>query len=442
MTLPLLTRRAVLAQAWPIMLGQATIPLVGVVDTVVIGRTGDAAALAAVALGTTIVNFLLWTFGFLRMGMTGLAAQAEGAADAREVEALLLRGLLVGAGAGAALTILSVPLTRGALMLFAGGGRLDATAEAFMTARLLSAPATLALYAINGWLLGLGRTRPALVLQIALNIANIALDSWFVWGLGWGARGVGLGTATAEWIALGIGLAIVLPMLTPGLAARIAREWRRILDPAALRRLLAVNADIMVRTIALLAMFAWFTNAGARLGTVQLAGNQLLMQFVAVAAFVLDGFCFTTEARVGQAIGARSMPAMHRAIRLTGEFALASGIAFAIGIALSGGAIIAAITPDPAIQAAARAMLPFAALAPVIGMPAWLLDGVFIGATQGRALRNAAVAATLLYVVTDIALRPFGAAGMWAALLIGYGWRALALGRYWPALLAQAARAP
>lgn len=442
MALPPLTRRAILAQAWPIMLGQATIPLVGVVDTVVIGRTGDAAALAAVALGTTIVNFLLWTFGFLRMGMTGLAAQAEGAADPREVEALLLRGLLVGAAVGSVLLALSLPLTRGALLLFAGGGALDATAEAFMTARLLSAPATLALYAINGWLLGLGRTRPALALQIALNLANIALDSWFVWGLGWGARGVGLGTATAEWIALGVGLAIVLPMLAPGLAARIAREWRLILDPAALRRLLVVNADIMIRTIALLALFSWFTNAGARLGTVQLAGNQLLMQFVAVAAFVLDGFCFTTEARVGQAIGAGSLTAMRRAIRLTGEFALGSGIAFAIGIALAGGPIIDAMTPDPGVRAAAHAMLVFAAAAPVIGMPARMLDGVFIGATEGRALRNAAVAATTLYILTDLLLRPWGAAGMWAALLIGYGWRALALIRYWPRLLARVAAAP
>lgn len=417
------------------MLGQMTIPLVGVVDTVVIGRTGDATALAAVALGTTIVNFLLWSFGFLRMGMTGLTAQAGGSGDAGEVEALLLRGMLLGAAAGLALMLLRAPLTHGALLLFAGTPALDAVARDFMAARLLSAPSTLALYAINGWLLGLGRTRDALVLQIILNLANIALDSWFVWGLHCGARGVGLGTATAEWLALVAGTFMVIRVLPSGAAQRIAANWSRILDRTALTRLFAVNADIMIRTVALLAMFAWFTNAGARLGTVQLAANQLLMQFVAVAAFVLDGFCFTTEARVGQAIGARSSAAMRCAIRLTGEFTLGSGFAFAIATWLAGGAIIAAMTPDPAIRATAMSMLGFAALAPLIGMPAWLLDGIFIGATGGRALRNAAVVATLAYIAIDLALRPWGAVGMWSAFLIGYVARAAALGAYFHALL-------
>lgn len=422
------------------MLGQVTIPLVGVVDTFVIGRTGDAAALAAVALGATIVNFLLWAFGFLRMGMTGLAAQAQGAGDARVVEALVLRGLLVGMGAGAVMFALRVPLTTGALAVFAGTPALDRTASAFMTARLTSAPATLALYAINGWLLGLGRTRPALVLQIVLNLANILLDSWLVWGLHMGARGVGLGTASAEWIALAVGLAMTARLLPPGVIGRMATGWREIVDTRALRTLVVINADIMVRTIALLVMFSWFTNAGARLGTVQLAANQLLMQFVAVAAFVLDGFCFTTEARVGQAIGARDPAAMRRAIRLTGEFALGSGLVFALIFAALGRAIIAAITPDPQIRAAADAMLMFAAAVPVIGMPAWLLDGVFIGATEGRALRNAAVIATSLYILGDIALRPWGAAGMWAALTAGYVFRAGALAAYFPALIDRVAR--
>jgi MATE family multidrug resistance protein len=440
MPLQPLTRRSILAQAWPIMLGQVTIPLVGVVDTFVIGRTGDAAALAAVALGTTIVNFLVWSFGFLRMGMTGLAAQAHGAGDARAVETLLLRGLLVGTGIGLALMALSTVLTSGALALFAASPALDRVAESFMTARLLSAPATLGMYAINGWLLGLGKTRPALLLQIVLNLANITLDCWFVWGLAMGARGVGLGTALAEWIAFALGLAMTARLLKPGVIGRIAGEWRLIIEAQALRRLVAVNADIMIRTMALLMLFAWFTNAGARLGTVQLAANQLLLQFVAVAAFVLDGFCFTTEARVGQAIGARSPASMRRAIRLTSEFALGASILFAITIFPLGPAIIAAMTPDPPIRAAAGAMLGFATLALVIGVPAWLLDGVFIGATAARALRNAAVVATALYIASDIALRPWGAAGMWSAFLLGYVYRAAALGWYFPGLMRGIAR--
>ncbi|OYY79749.1 MAG: MATE family efflux transporter [Sphingomonas sp. 28-62-20] len=419
------------------MIGQVTVPLVGVADTVVIGRTGDAAALAGVALGTTIVTFLFWSFGFLRMGMTGLTAQAQGARDRAEVEALLARGLMIGGAAGLALLALQALVIPLALLLFAGSDALDAQARAFMAMRLWGAPASLALYAISGWLLGLGRTRSALAVQLILNLVNIALDVWLVWGWHLGAAGVGLGTACAEWIALAAGLVIVVRVAGPGVIARLRDGWPRIVGRAALRRLVAVNADIMIRTIALLLLFGWFTNAGARLGATQLAANQLLMQFVAVAAFVLDGFCFTTEARVGQAIGAGDAATMRRAIRLTGEFALLSGIGFALITLLAGPALIDAMTPNPAIRSAAIAFLAYAALVPVIGMPAWLLDGVFIGATAGRALRNAGVLATIAYIATDLVLRRWGASGAWAALLAGYGWRAAALGVYLPGLFAR-----
>jgi MATE family multidrug resistance protein len=435
MPAPPLTRRAVLAQAWPIMLGQASVPLVGLVDTAVIGRTGDAAALAAVALGGTIVNFALWTFGFLRMGMTGLTAQAHGAGDDKETAALVARGLLLGLGCGVAILGVQALLVPAALGLMAGGGALDAAARAYVEARLIGAPAALAVYAVVGWLFGRGRTRAALAIQLVLNLANVALCALYVWHLGWGVAGVGLATATADWLSLLLALAIAAPAL---------RGWRdpHLLDPAALRRLFAVNGDIMLRTIALLAMFAWFANAGARLGPERLAAQQVLMQFVAVAAFVLDGFAFTAESRVGQAIGARSRPAVERAIRLTGEFALASAALFALLILAAGGQGIALLTTNPAVRALARDGLAFVALVPIVGVPAWMLDGIFIGATAGRALRDAAILATLLYVATDLALRPLGAHGVWLALIASYVWRALALGWRLPALLAKVGPRP
>lgn len=440
MSLPL-TRRSIFAQAWPIMLGQTTVPLVGLVDTVVIGRTGDAAALAGVALGSTIINFLFWSFGFLRMGMTGMTAQAEGARDTAEVQAMLVRGLALGGLLGALLFALQLALIPLMLALFAGGGALDEAAHTFVSARFFGAPASLGVFAINGWLLGLGRSRLALLLQIVMNLVNIVLDIWFVWGLGWGVRGVGLGTACAEWVALATGLLIALHVLGPGALATIRASWRSIVAPAALRRLFAVNADIMVRTIALLVMFGWFTNAAARLGTEALAANQVLMQFVSVAAFVLDGFCFTTESRVGHAIGAGSRRDLVRATRLTGEFALGAGLAFAVAIAAFGPALIAFMTSNAEVREAAILLLPFTALVPVIGMPAWLLDGVFIGATEGRALRIAAILATSLYIVTDLLLRPLGAQGVWIGLLLAYVWRALCLGAFFPRLLESAALA-
>jgi len=425
-----LTRRAIFAHAWPIMLGQTTVPLVGLVDTAIIGRTGDAAALAGVALGTTVINLVFWTFGFLRMGMTGMTAQAEGAGDAPEVEAMLLRGLVAGALLGAILFALQILLIPLALHTLAGSGAMDDAARGYVSARFFGAPASLSIFAINGWLLGLGRTRAALGLQIVMNLFNIALDLLFVWHFQMGARGVGLGTACAEWISLAVGLVIVGHGIT----------WKRMLSPAlfgngALKRVFAVNADIMVRTIALLLLFVWFTNVGARLGATALAANHVLMQFVSVSAFVLDGFAFTAESRVGQAIGARSRPAVTRAIRLTGEFSLLAGIGFALLFFVAGAPLIAFFARNPGVRAQAMALLPFAAIIPAIGVPAWLLDGIFIGATRGRALRNAAIVASALYIATDLLLRPFGSSGIWWALMMSYLYRAAALGAYLPGLL-------
>jgi MATE family multidrug resistance protein len=201
-----LTRSAVLAQAWPIMVGQASIPLVGIVDTAIIGRTGDAAALAGVALGAVIIGMIFWAFGFLRMGMTGLTAQADGADRPAEVQLLLLRGLLVGGTIGAVLVLLQWPIARLAFALISGGEAVHAEAGGYVSARFLGAPAALGVFAINGWLLGLGRTRAALLLQILMNVANIGLDILFIWGMGLGAMGAGLGTAGAEYLALVFGL--------------------------------------------------------------------------------------------------------------------------------------------------------------------------------------------------------------------------------------------
>ena len=415
------------------MLGQTTVPLVGLVDTAVIGRTGDAAALAGVALGTTVVNFLFWSFGFLRMGMTGMTAQAQGAGDVAEIRAMLWRGVIAGAALGLALMALQLVLIPLAFALLAGGGALDDAARGFTAARFWGAPASLAVFAITGWLLGLGRTRAALVLQIVMNLANIGLDLFFVQQLDMGARGVGYGTACAEWIALATGLAICWHV--------IGGDHRRpdgLFDRAALKRLFALNADIMIRTVALLTLFAWFANAGARLGPATLAANHVLLQFVSVTAFVLDGFAFTAESRVGHAIGGGTRRDLVRAIRLTGEFSALAGLGFAALIWAGGGLFVDALTSNAGVRDIARGMLPLVALVPLIGMPAWLLDGVFMGAGAGGALRNAALAATGAYILLDLALRGQAEAGAWIAFVASYVLRAGALGVQLPRLLAVA----
>ncbi|MBB5281098.1 MATE family efflux transporter [Pacificimonas flava] len=435
-----LTRASIFAQAWPIMLGQASIPLVGVVDATVIGRTGDAAALAGVALGATVIGLVFWSFGFLRMGMTGLTAQAEGAGDGSEVEALLLRALLIGGMIGLVLFALHLPIIWLAFKVLAGGEAVTLEAKAYVQARFLGAPAALCVFALNGWLLGLGRTRSALMLQVVMNIANIALDLLFVWGFDMGARGVGLGTAAAEWIALTTGLVIagrVAGASAAGGVPAILRRtsWNKIVERAALVRLFAVNRDIMIRTLALLFMFTWFANAGARLGAEALAANHVLLQFINMAAFVLDAFAFTAESRVGNAIGSQSRAQFMRAVRLTGEFSLGAGVGLAALFFAIGDPVIAFITTDAEVRATAQKLLPFAALVPLLGMPSWLLDGVFIGATQGRALRNAGVLAAIGYIALDTALRPLDNMGVWMAISASYLLRAGSLACYIPALL-------
>ncbi len=431
-----LTRASIFAQAWPIMLGQASVPLVGIVDTAVIGRTGDSTALAGVALGASIVMLVFWAFGFLRMGMTGLTAQAQGSGERGEVEALLLRALVIGLVLGLLLLALQWPIRQAALAIMAGGPSVDGEASGYMSGRFLGAPATLAVYAINGWLLGLGRTREALALQIAMNVANIGLDVGFVWGLGMGAYGVGLGTACAEGAALVLGLWLVGRVAGANVLAMIVRTPRNLLlDRARLARLFAVNRDIMIRTIALLALMTWFANGGARQGATTLAANHVLLQFVSVSAFILDAFAFTAEERVGSAIGHNDKARFLRAIRLTGEFSLASGAVLALIFLLLGGLVIDLIATDPEVRRTALTFLPFAAAIPLIGMPSWMLDGIFIGASYGRALRNAALAATALYIALDLALRPFGNWGVWIAMSTSYLLRAGALAVYFPRLL-------
>lgn len=425
------------------MVGQALIPLVGIVDATVIGRTGNAAALAGVALGATVINLAFWTFGFLRMGMTGLTSQADGAGDTAEVRALLVRSLAIGGGIGLLLVALHIPIGWAVFALLAGGEQVTGQASAYVLARFWGAPAALAVYTMTGWLFGLGRTREALVLQTVMNLANIALDIALVWGLGLGALGVGLGTAGAEAIALLTGLALCARILgSEGRAAIRALDRRTLFARAALRRLFGVNANLMVRTIALLLLFTWFANAGARLGAAPLAANHVLLQFVTIAAFILDAFAFTAESRIGNAIGAGSRAQFVRTIRLTGEFSLAGAVLLAGLFWIAGAAAIRFIATDSEVRAIAMTYLPFVILIPILGMPSWLFDGIFIGATQGRTLRNAAILSTALYLALDLALRPQGNLGVWIAFTLSFVIRALALGRHLPALAASLPAAP
>lgn len=424
---PPLSRVRVLQLAWPIVLAQAATALTGVVDTAVMGSVGTTADLGAVAVASVTFSFLYWGFGFLRMSTTGLTAQAAGRDDPGEARATLIRALALGAAFGLGLFI-AFPLLRGAALLaFQASPDAEFGASAYMGARIFGAPAALMGFAVNGWLLGMGKTRSLLIYQVVLNGLNAVLDATFVSQLGWGPWGIGAGTAIAEWFALMVGLYLV----RDGFSG-FGSLWRR----SAIASLFVANRDIAIRTLALLFGFGWFVNAGALVGPANLAGNQVLLQFVAVAAFVLDAFAFIAEKEAGEAIGSGDRARLVRAIRLTTELALGAGALFSLGFFLVGRPLLHVFVTDPAARDAALAYLPYCAVVPLLGVPAYQLDGIFLGATRGRALRTAALVSTAGYISLDLALRPsMGNTGVWLAFLGMYLLRASALGVALPALL-------
>ncbi|HEX6994389.1 MAG TPA: MATE family efflux transporter [Gammaproteobacteria bacterium] len=429
---PPLTHRSIFAIAVPVMISNVTTPLLGVVDTGVVGRIPDPAYIGAVALGALVFTFVFWAFSFLRMGTTGLTAQAHGAGDADEVRAVLGRALLIAAAAGLVLIVLQRPIREAAFAFLDGSERVESLARSYFDIRIWAAPVTLANYALLGWIIGLGRTHLGLVLQLLLNVTNIVLDALFVLGFGWDVRGVALGTLLAETAAVAAGLAIARRE-----ARRVggASSLVRLADPARLRRMLTVNVDIMVRTLALLAVFVWFNAESARQGDVILAANAVLLQFVSVAAFFLDGIAFATETLVGRAVGAAHRAGLVVATRMTTAWAAGIAVLIAAVFAACGPVLIDLLTVDATTRLAAREYLPWAAAAPLLGVWAFQLDGIFIGATRTEDMRNAMLLSLGIFVGAWWLLEGRGNHGLWAAFYVHYFARFGSLAYCYPRLV-------
>ena len=431
-----LTHARVLHIALPIVLSNATVPILGLVDTGVIGQLGQAAPIGAVGLGAIVLTAVYWVFGFLRMGMTGLAAQARGAGDPAEVAALLARGLMLAGLGGVALIAGQALVFAGAFALAPASDAVEGLARDYMGIRIWSAPAAIGLYAITGWLIAQERTRAVLAIQLAMNGLNIGLDLLFVPVMGWGVNGVATATLIAEWSGLALGLWFCRDAL--GMPA--FRDWPRVLDRTRLVHLAQVNGDILIRSLLLEAIFLSFLFRAAGFGDVRLAANQVLLQFLYVTAYAMDGFAFAAEALVGQAMGARARADLRRAAIMTGIWGLGSGVALALCFALGGGALIDLLTTAEPVRQAARAHLPWMVAVPVIGAAAWMLDGVFIGATRTADMRNMMILSALVYALAAAVLVPqFGNHGLWAAFVISFAARGATLALRYPALERRAA---
>ncbi len=426
-----LTHRRVLAIALPIVLSNATVPLLGLVDTGVVGQLGRAAPIGAVGVGSVVLASIYWVFGFLRMGTSGMVAQARGAGDAPETGAILTRALMIGAAAGLGAILLQGPLFWAAFRLAPATAEVERLAQSYLAIRIWGAPATISLYAVTGWLIAMERTRGVLLLQLWMNLLNIALDLFFVLGLGWGVRGVATATLCAEWSGLLLGLWLC----RAAFGGAQWHDWARVFDAARLKRMLQVNADIMIRTVLLQGAFTAFTFLGAGFGDRVLAANQVLLQFLEVTAFALDGFAFAAETLVGQAMGAGQRARLRQAAVMTAQWGAGGALALAAGFALAGPAIIAVMAKDAGVQETARAFLPWVVAAPVVGVASWMFDGIFIGATATRAMRNAMALSVAVYGLALVLLLPtWQNTGLWAALMVLNATRGLSMAAHYPAL--------
>jgi len=427
----IITRKRVFHLAWPIILSNISIPLLGLVDTAVIGNLGQAALIGSIALGALMFSFLYWGFGFLRMGTTGLVAQAYGAGKLEEVKAAVYRAMLLALAIGFVLLVLHGPLLSAALYLLDGSTLVENGAAEYFTIRIWSAPATLLNLALLGLFLGLQDTRAVLKLQFLLNGVNIVLDVVFVMGFELGVAGVASATLIAEYLTVVVALYMLrarLRTLGPSVVTTMRISRAALLNASALRHMLVVNADLMIRTISLIFAFAWFTNQGAKSGDVLLAANSILMQLVSFAAFFMDGFALAAESLVGAAIGSKNRERLKAGIYRTSELAIFTSVLLSIVFALGGEYIINFLTNVESVRQAGLLYLPWVIAAPVVSVFCFQLDGIFIGATATRAMRNAMVVSLALYLVTFQVLgSSFGNHGLWASLILYYVYRAITL---------------
>ena len=426
-----LTHKRVLGVAIPIVLANATIPILGAVDTGVVGQMGLAVPIGAVGIGAIIISAIYWLFGFLRMGTTGLTAQAIGSNDHSETSALLVRGILIGLGAGLVLIMTQIPLFSAALGIAPASFEVESLAQEYLKIRVYSAPAAIAIFGITGWLIANERTRAVLVLMLLINSINIVLDFVFVLRLGWGVEGVAYATLIAEWSGLFFGLWLA----RKGFKNGYWKNWSQIFDRARLTKMAKVNSDILIRSVLLEIAFVSFLFLGSSFDDATLAANQVLIQFLNITAYAMDGFAFAAEALVGKALGAKNRLIFRRSAVMTSQWGFGSVVVMALAFYVFGNTIINVMTTAEDVRAVSYEYLPWMVLAPLVGAAAWMLDRIFIGATRTADMRNMMFISFCVYLIALALLLPkYGNHGLWASLIIFSIARGVTLGYKYPKL--------
>ena len=405
--------RMVLAIAVPMTLAFLTTPLLGLVDTAVVGRLGDAALIGGLAIAAILFDLVFTTFNFLRSSTTGLVAQAMGRDDPTEEQAVFWRSLIISVTAGIAIIAATPLLLTVGLPLMGAEGEVAAAASTYLVIRATSAPAALANYAILGYVLGRGSGGTGLFLQTVINGTNIVLSIWLGLGLDFGLKGVAAATVISECVGCAAGFWIIHRRFD----RRDSPTWNRIIDRPSIMKLMALNGDIMIRSFALVAAFAWFTRMGTGFGETTLAANAILMNFFMVAGYYLDGFATAAEQIAGRALGARNRTAFARAVKLTLVWGFGLAGFTTVFFLFFGANVIGWMTTLQPVRLEAGSYLVWAALTALSGVLAFEMDGVYIGATWSRDMRNMMLASLALFIALSVGLTEvWGNHGLWIAL--------------------------
>jgi len=416
--------KKILLLAFPLILSNLTQPLLTSVDTVLSGHQNAPSVLGGVAMGGVFFNTIFWSFGFLRMATTGLVAQAYGAQKEDELSTHVMRAICLGIALGLAVVMLQKPLIHLALGVL--GGSVEVRKQAFLYCgiRIWAAHASLVNYAVLGTLLGRQRARGALLLQVSIQVVNIAVALWLVSVLHWGIAGIATGTLVAEWCGCLLGIAMVSSCLHWQ-----QMQWHTLCQVNALQRLFQLNRDILLRTLSLVATYGWFTRQGAVAGDAVLAANAVLLNIQAIASYGLDGFANVTEALVGESIGAGDRKRFDTVLRASTICALASAVLFTLFFCGIGTHMIDWFTNQPDVLLAAKRYLPWVILLPLVAVWGFQLDGIFIGATLAGDLRNAMVISLIGFLIFSWLFVPWwGNDGLWLAFCCFMALRGITLG--------------
>ncbi len=429
--------RTIIAIAFPAILANSSAPLVGLVDTWAIGHLPDPGYLAAIGLGSVIFNFVLWAFGFLRMGTTGIIAQARGKDDIELMVTGIWRSIALAMLLGLALLVLQDLILLLALKALTPPDAVVGLASQYFKIRIWATPAALLIYAVSGVLFGLARTRAVLVQQLVLNITNAVLNVVFVVGLGLGVAGVAWGTLIAQWLAAVLGVWLLVRIF--GLQALLAGlRNRQTWLLSGFRRLVAINGFIFIRTILLMTALSLIMRIAGTLGEVEMAASHVVMQYMLLISLGLDGFAHATEAQAGAAWGNGQANDFRRWLKLTSIWAVAASLVYASGFYFGGNGITALLTDLPEVRAAVESLMPLVIMLPVVAVACYQFDGVYIAATAGAAMMATMGIAFIIYLLV---LKPmtsnWGLEGLWAAVLVFMAMRGIAQAIWYPRLEAR-----